>query len=357
MKAPAGGRRLLTMKKPVGPCLFVTAVELPARDGHPQDRAGRRGRLHDGRQARLADAAHDARAGRHPRRGGPAGRRAQRRADHRRRRGQQDAPGRRAAAQGELHRLDRGRPQARRASRPSSCSGSAWSSAATPRSSCSPTPTSTPPSTARCSPRCATWGRPARPPTGSSCTPTWPRSSAAGSPSGWARSPSAAARTTASTSVRSSTSGRSESVSQLVTDAVHDGAKVLVGGERRRRARLLLPAHGAGRRAGGGRRSTSRRSSGRSRRSPRSRPRRRRSPPPTTPSTGCRRTSSPATSPARCGWPSGSSSAWSASTPAWSPTPAAPFGGVKASGFGREGGFEGIEEYLETTYLNLAAGD
>ena len=29
--------------------------------------------------------------------------------------------------------------------------------------------------------------------------------------------------------------------------------------------------------------------------------------------------------------------------------PAAPFGGVKHSGFGREGGFEGIEEYLETT--------
>ena len=34
--------------------------------------------------------------------------------------------------------------------------------------------------------------------------------------------------------------------------------------------------------------------------------------------------------------------------------PAAPFGGVKASGFGREGGFEGIEEYLETTYIGLA---
>ncbi|GAA5142089.1 NAD-dependent succinate-semialdehyde dehydrogenase [Nocardioides marinquilinus] len=33
--------------------------------------------------------------------------------------------------------------------------------------------------------------------------------------------------------------------------------------------------------------------------------------------------------------------------------PAAPFGGVKASGFGREGGFEGIEEYLETTYVSL----
>jgi succinate-semialdehyde dehydrogenase/glutarate-semialdehyde dehydrogenase len=33
--------------------------------------------------------------------------------------------------------------------------------------------------------------------------------------------------------------------------------------------------------------------------------------------------------------------------------PAAPFGGVKASGFGREGGFEGIDEYLETTYVGL----
>ena len=33
--------------------------------------------------------------------------------------------------------------------------------------------------------------------------------------------------------------------------------------------------------------------------------------------------------------------------------PAAPFGGMKASGFGREGGFEGIEEYLEITYVAL----
>jgi len=34
--------------------------------------------------------------------------------------------------------------------------------------------------------------------------------------------------------------------------------------------------------------------------------------------------------------------------------PAAPFGGVKQSGYGREGGFEGIEEYLETKYVAVA---
>jgi len=36
--------------------------------------------------------------------------------------------------------------------------------------------------------------------------------------------------------------------------------------------------------------------------------------------------------------------------------PAAPFGGVKQSGLGREGGREGIEEYLETRYVGLAGG-
>ncbi|HEY7962401.1 MAG TPA: NAD-dependent succinate-semialdehyde dehydrogenase [Solirubrobacteraceae bacterium] len=35
--------------------------------------------------------------------------------------------------------------------------------------------------------------------------------------------------------------------------------------------------------------------------------------------------------------------------------PAAPFGGVKQSGYGREGGFEGISEYLETKYVALGA--
>jgi succinate-semialdehyde dehydrogenase / glutarate-semialdehyde dehydrogenase len=34
--------------------------------------------------------------------------------------------------------------------------------------------------------------------------------------------------------------------------------------------------------------------------------------------------------------------------------PAAPFGGVKESGLGREGGFEGIDEYLETKYVAVS---
>ena len=35
--------------------------------------------------------------------------------------------------------------------------------------------------------------------------------------------------------------------------------------------------------------------------------------------------------------------------------PAAPFGGVKQSGFGREGGREGIEEYLDVKYVAIKA--
>jgi succinate-semialdehyde dehydrogenase/glutarate-semialdehyde dehydrogenase len=33
--------------------------------------------------------------------------------------------------------------------------------------------------------------------------------------------------------------------------------------------------------------------------------------------------------------------------------PAAPFGGIKSNGFGREGGREGIDEYLEIKYLAI----
>ncbi len=34
----------------------------------------------------------------------------------------------------------------------------------------------------------------------------------------------------------------------------------------------------------------------------------------------------------------------------------APFGGVKQSGFGREGGPEGLQEYLSTKYVALNVG-
>ena len=33
--------------------------------------------------------------------------------------------------------------------------------------------------------------------------------------------------------------------------------------------------------------------------------------------------------------------------------PAAPFGGTKASGLGREGGIEGLDAYLETKYTGI----
>ena len=33
--------------------------------------------------------------------------------------------------------------------------------------------------------------------------------------------------------------------------------------------------------------------------------------------------------------------------------PAAPFGGFKQSGLGREGGFDGIHEFLETKYIGV----
>ena len=37
--------------------------------------------------------------------------------------------------------------------------------------------------------------------------------------------------------------------------------------------------------------------------------------------------------------------------------PAAPFGGAKQSGLGREGSTEGILEFLEEKYIGLTAGD
>ena len=48
--------RVLVMRQPVGPVLLHHAVELPDRDGNAQDRPGDRRRLHDGLEARQADA-------------------------------------------------------------------------------------------------------------------------------------------------------------------------------------------------------------------------------------------------------------------------------------------------------------
>ena len=109
-----GNGRILTMRQPVGPCVFVTPWNFPDGDGHAQDRAGDRRGLHDRRQARPADAAVDARAGEDPRAGRAAGGRAQR--DHRRAlgRGDRAAAAGPAHAQALLHRLDRGRAHADR---------------------------------------------------------------------------------------------------------------------------------------------------------------------------------------------------------------------------------------------------
>ena len=85
------------------------AVELPDGDGHPQDRARDRRRMHVRHQAGRADAAVDARARRHPHRGRAAGRRRQRR--HHVRPGERDraADPRRQRPQAVVHRFDRGR--------------------------------------------------------------------------------------------------------------------------------------------------------------------------------------------------------------------------------------------------------
>ena len=64
---------------------------------------------------------------------------------------------------------------------PTGCCAPRWSWAATPRSSSSRTPTSTPRSRARWWPRCATSARPAPPPTAS----TWPTGCATSSPRSW----------------------------------------------------------------------------------------------------------------------------------------------------------------------------
>ena len=83
-------------------------------------------------------------------------------------------------------------------------------------------------------------------------------------------------------------------------------------------------------------------------------PRSRRSRPPTAPSTGSSPTSTRATSSARSASARAIETGMVGLNQGVVSNPAAPFGGVKQSGFGREGGFEGIGEYLETKYVALA---
>ena len=44
MRAPSGANKILTMHQPIGGQPADHAVELPGRDGHPQDRPGAGGR-------------------------------------------------------------------------------------------------------------------------------------------------------------------------------------------------------------------------------------------------------------------------------------------------------------------------
>ena len=77
---------------------------------------------------------------------------------------------------------------------------------------------------------------------------------------------------------------------------------------------------------------------------------------PTTPSTAWPPASGRATSPRRTSSPRCCGPATSGSTPGAPGDPAAPFGGFKASGVGREHGREGLQAYLEnkTVWVNLA---
>ena len=121
----------------------------------------------------------------------------------------------------------------------------------------------------------------------------------------------------------------------------------------RRRRRLLLRADRPDRRAR--RRAPARRGDLRPGRADhaRSPATTRRSRRPTTPSTGSSPTSSRATSSARSGVIERLDTGMIGFNQGMVSNAGAPFGGVKQSGFGREGGPEGIEEYLETKYVAM----
>ena len=352
-----GKGRILTMRQPVGPCVFVTPWNFPTAMGTrkiaPAIAAGCTMVVKPAQQTplsmlALAKILEEA--------GLPGGvlnvitAKQLRRGD----RAAAEGP---AHAQAVLHRLHRGRAHADRTVRRSRSCGSRWSSAATRRSSCSRTPTSTPPSRARCSPRCATSARRAPPPTASTCTSR--------SPTEFARR--LAERMGALKVGRGTEPGvdvgplideaQREKVTELVDDARRRAAhSVLVGGGPLSGSapRLLLRAHRARRRARRRPACSARRSSGRSPPSPPSPPRSRRS-------TAANRTEYGLVAYVYtrdlerafrvC---EGIESGMIGLNQGVVSNPAAPFGGVKQSGFGREGGFEGIGEYLETKYVAMA---
>ena len=135
--SPDGATRLMTMKQPVGPTLMITPWNFPLAMGTRKIGPAIAAGLHDGGQAGRADAVDDVGAGGHAGRGGAAGRGAE--CDHDLAHGAVMEPLIRgpAAAQADVHRVDRGRAGGWWSSRPSSCCGCRWSWAGTRRSWCS----------------------------------------------------------------------------------------------------------------------------------------------------------------------------------------------------------------------------
>ncbi len=143
-----------------------------------------------------------------------------------------------------------------------------------------------------------------------------------------------------------------DKVTELVADAVEQGGR---GAHRRRgdrRAGPLLSADRADRGRRRPRRCSARRSSARSRRSSPSAPTTRASPWPTTPSSVWSPTPSPRPHP-RPHRRRAAGDRHGRHQPGHRVQPGRPVRRRQASGLGREGGLEGIEEYLETKYVGI----
>ena len=349
--APSGANRIMVQRQPVGVSYMITPWNFPAamatRKIGPALAAGCTVVLKPAKETPLTRA----RGGRAAGRGRRARRRRQRRADQQARPADRGGARRPAGAQAVVHRLHRGRPDAAEAGGRLRASTARWSWAATRRSWSSRTPTLTRRSRARSSPRCATAARRAPRPTGSTCT----RASRPSSP------PSCAAKLAALSVGPGLEDGvdlgplvNADTRSKVADAGGLGHGRRGQGAHRRARpgpGRLLLPADRAGQRARRRRRSCPRRSSGRSRRSSGSPTRTRRSRWPTTPSTASFPTCTPVTCAARCAWQRRWRRAWSGINRGVVSDPAAPFGGVKQSGLGREGAHEGLLEYTETKYI------